>query len=158
MANKINNLTFRELRNELANCGDNKIKATIIRNIMYERYVQHMNYKQQYINKLEQKRSKKHNKQIHDQNNKQSNDVELLTPDDFDIISKESNNINEPNKKQEYGREAVNNNIISRLDGDIDIRNARNKKVELDFVPPYANTAGDNYASFEALKKQQPKQ
>ena len=41
----MNNMTFGELRNELANC-DNPVRQRIIRNLMYIRYKQHLEKKQ----------------------------------------------------------------------------------------------------------------
>src|SRR5579872_4531533 len=44
--NKINNMTFRELRTELANSKNNPVRESIIRNLMYVRYNRHMQKKQ----------------------------------------------------------------------------------------------------------------
>ena len=47
----INKLTFNELRNELFKCQNNPVKEMLIRNIMYKRYLIHIQRKKRYKKK-----------------------------------------------------------------------------------------------------------
>lgn len=183
---RINNMTFHELRNELAYCGNNKVKEDLIRHIMYQRYKKHLETKnkmeqikfqkkQKYLEKLKRQQEreikkklsmeKKRERKVHQQEEKEDDNLSfdssdfqetnrIIVPsngfDDF-----ETNEVFDKRDITEYDRDITNNNLVNRLNNDIDIRNSRNrnKRVpnKIDFVPPYANNSGDNYASFDSI-------
>ena len=181
---RINKMTFRELRNELANCMNNPVRGTIIRNLMYIRYNQHLYKKQQ----LEQFRKEAKRKQILQIKNKlekkykKNNEIinhnhsEEHYDDDFGSFKKEHckdvdlnendfndtkplfgslNELDEDNSDlfdlrdiTEYERDHANNNLMDRLNVDMDLHNIK-VKTKNDFVMPYSNDIG-SYASFHS--------
>jgi len=160
---RINNMTFKELRNELANCGHNKTKENIIRNIMYARYKKHIENKMmiersKQLQITRQQKIKEDQIKIMQQTNNEDN--LSLNSEDFEIKPRlqplneleegnnEYNNIHDTREIQEYDRDMTNNNIIDRLNSDIDIRTSRNKTIEYKLVPPYSDGTSDNYAPF----------
>lgn len=166
--NRVNSMSFRELRNELANCGNNKMKENIIRHIMYIRYQKHIERKM-LIEQQKQKhiRTQMNKQKQNDENMKMKAVQELKTDDTDDNISLNSNDFEsnskfkseneldecDPRDIQEYDRDLTNNNIIERLNSDIDIRTERNKKIEYKLIPPYSHDTGNNYAPFETAFK-----
>ena len=165
--NRINNMTFKELRNELANCGHNKTKENIIRNIMYARYKKHIENKMmiersRQLQIMKQQQMKENQIKMMQQNNNDNEDNLSLNSNDFEIKphlpplnelekgNNEYDNIYDTREIQEYDRDMTNNNIIDRLNSDIDIRTARNKKIEYKLIPPYSDGNGDNYAPFNS--------
>ena len=190
---RINKMTFHELRNELAYCGNNKVKEDLIRHIMFQRYQKHIELKnqieyikqqkkQRYIEKLKRQQEKEYKKRLAYE---KKNNQKLKEPDDDNVsldstdfvntgtIIKPMNELDDINGNglfdkrdiTEYDRDLTNNNLVDRLNSDIDIRTKRNTgrgisnkdKKQVDFVPPYADTAGDNYAPFDSILKSSKK-
>ena len=102
IVNKINNMTFRELRNELAYCDD-PTKEKIIRNIMYRRYTQYM---------------KSNETQTKNQISRNKNDSNIVS----EVINKQTDD----RKITEYNRDRVNKHLNARLNNDIDIKTDKN--------------------------------
>ncbi|QKF94068.1 hypothetical protein QKU48_gp0610 [Fadolivirus algeromassiliense] len=173
--NKINKMTFSQLRNELALCND-PIKEKLIRNLMYIRYKQHINNKIKMEEMTRQKKMKmierenrnriKTMEQVNDNQNMMDmlddQDNISIDPDEYEI--KQNNiSLNELDDENmlfdkrditEYERDAVNNNIVDRLNSDIDIRTMReNRNTKKEFVMPYSDDVSGNYAPFNENKK-----
>ncbi|MCJ7636446.1 MAG: hypothetical protein MUO21_03065 [Nitrososphaeraceae archaeon] len=176
---RINKLTFGELRNELANCND-PVRQYIIRNLMLVRYKQHLENKevQQQMKKDYRKNQlKKIKKRIENKYVKKEH-VSLESFDDSEIFDhdKELKNINDKvqelnelnndnpwrdeilNNIPEYNKDKTNKNLMSRLQNDIDINRLKDntihsKKINKDFVPPFADETDDQYASFNGAFK-----
>lgn len=136
MSNKdFNKLTFSELRKELAYCND-KVKEKIIRTIMYNKYKEHILNKKIYI---ENKKSI-----VQDfKNIAHNNNDKYISKNE--IYEKNNTNLNVI-KNNIYNRDTTNNNLMQRMSNDIDIFSSKDIKKE--FIPPYGNDSGDNYASF----------
>jgi hypothetical protein len=162
-SNKISQMTFGDLRNELANCTD-PIRKEIIRNLMYIRYKQHL-YKKE---KVQQIKKENRNKQIRKikrrvkkeleckYKSKDSDISDILDLNDFvepDVVVEQEQI---QNQVPQYNRDKTNNNLMKRLSNDIDINkmkdeniyNKKNKDTKRDFVPPFANNLDEKYASF----------
>ena len=60
------------------------------------------------------------------------------------------NDIYDDRDISEFNRDLVNNNLMDRLNSDIDIKNFGIKKVKNNLIPPYINNAGDNFAPFNS--------
>jgi hypothetical protein len=52
----------------------------------------------------------------------------------------------------QLAKDKVNNNLMARMDGELNIRKS-NKKRQRDFLPPFSNDVGDNYAPFHSKEK-----
>ncbi|CAH6421824.1 Hypothetical protein KVN_LOCUS512 [uncultured virus] len=117
----IKKMSFKELKNELKNSENYPVKNLIIRKIMKQKYLNHK-YKQN--NKTTEEITKNENF-----SNKQYQDVE-------DIY------------KKEIQKDDINNNLLERLNSDIYIRKFA-KPSKKDFIPPFANGSGDNFAPFD---------
>ena len=117
--NRLRSLKFRELKNMLA-YEKNPNRRLLIKQIMLEKY-----------NRIKQKMVKNfiHDVDIEDTNNKFPIDA------GHDIT--------------EYERDMVNNNLIARLNTDIDIKK-KNKNKKPVVISPYSNTAGSNYAPYKS--------
>lgn len=175
---RINNLTFRELRNELANCQNNPVRETIIRNLMYIRYNQHLQKKQQ-LEKIKKEQRRKQISKIKNKLEEKYKTNDMLRVDDFIDQSDEEINFNESDFKTlkpvhgslneldddngndndnnelfdsraitEYERDYANNNLMERLNIDMDLRKIKVESKKKEFVTPYADTVGGNYAPF----------
>lgn len=171
--NRINKMTFNELRNELAKCDD-PVKETLIRNLMYIRYKQHINKKIQIdeikrrkmLRFMEQQKKKIETNTINNNSiNDLLNDEDNLSldPDEFEI-KQTSDSLNELDDADElldkrniteYERDMVNNNIVERLNSDIDIRTMRETQQKKEFVVPYSDNDDGNYAPFNSKPKLQ---
>lgn len=188
---RINKMTFHELRNELAYCGDNKVKEDLIRNIMFQRYQKHIELKNQiehikqqkkqmYIDKLKRQQEKEYKKRLADEKRKNKKikepEDDNISLDSTDFINTgtiikpmnelddiDNNGLFDKRDITEYDRDLTNNNLVDRLNSDIDIRTKRNNgrennnRKQIDFVSPYANTPGDNYAPFDSILKSSKK-
>lgn len=180
----INNLTFNDLRNELANSRDNPVKESLIRNIMFIRYNQHIQKKNLKSSSPKQEQTKakrqkppatkKYVQELYDDRSNKSAGLATLDAfsggdkrdDILDFIDDVNSNpaTGGDNSEQvieelydtrdiiEYERDKANNNLMQRLNGDITIRNVKTKN-KTDFLLPYSNDPGDNYASFKDIGK-----
>jgi hypothetical protein len=136
MTNNINNLTFGQLRTELHNSKTNPIKEKAIRNLMYIRYNQYT------INK-----NKQQNKLI----KKQQEPNILFSENDF--ASEDNNNNNDQTPPPTpYERDQTNNNIMSRLDSEIGIRQNKKNSFQKSFMSPFSSDSG-NYAMVEDIER-----
>lgn len=168
---RINKLTFGELRNELANCND-PVRQYIIRNLMLVRYKQHLankeaqqqmkkDYRKNQIKKIKSKLKDKYTKKVN---------ISLEPYDDSELFDHEGIEYNDQvqeinnwegdnlNGIPEYNKDKTNKNLMSRLQNDIDINRLKdntihNKKINKDFVPPFADETDDQYASFNGAFK-----
>ena len=159
MNSEIGRMTFGQLRKELAYCND-PIKEKIIRHFMYLRYTQYVNKKRQLdeINRLRaQKAQKKKDPVNKPQEQIQVDDIASLDPDDFEVkpvagsLNELEDELFDDRNVTEYERDVTNNNLVKRLNSDIDIRTMGGKKKE--FLLPYSDDVGGNYAPFNSGTK-----
>lgn len=141
--NKINNLTFKELRNELAKSKGDPLREHLIRNLMFIRYNQHIQNKQK-IQKVQVIKPKSDIKVPIDNNI--VNLVDDLMNDNEEVISE----LHDTRDIIEYERDKANNNLMERLNSDISIRTSKIKN-KTEFLLPYENDPGHNYASFKDI-------
>jgi hypothetical protein len=135
--NKINDMSFNELKNELHNCGDNKIKEKLIRELMMIKY-------QQYINQHKNvNRTIKIPKKKKIKTNKIPKNEVIFSDSDFN--DDEINN----NKIIEYGKDITNNNLMDRLNNDVEIKTMKVSTSKKDIVKPFVNSNCDTYATFK---------
>jgi len=160
---RINKLSFRQLKNELSKC-DNPIKERIIRNLMVVRYKEYLDKK-----KMISSHYKPQQTQLTQQNENSFNE-NPFNEDDFYVapkikslnelddykeqqlkqLQRKNNELTTNRKIKEQSRDKVNNSIVERLNGDIDINEMRSYKKRPSVVSPYTNFPGDNYASFKS--------
>jgi hypothetical protein len=170
---RINKLTFKELRNELANCKNNPVRETLIRNLMYIRYNQHLHKKQQLIQLKKEHKKKQISKIKNKLEEKYKRNGDALNFDDeidfnendFKTLKPPFEPLNELDKTDElfdsrditeYDRDYANNNLIERLNIDADLRKIKPKfKNKNDFMTPYSNDSGGNYAPFNDNSRSQ---
>jgi len=170
---KINHMTFAELRNELANCTD-PVRKEIIRNLMYIRYKQYMDKKEK-IHQLKRENKKKQLKKIKhkieekykavkNEDEKEEDYGDILNANDFIANRKEepiSNFISMPKYNNtelpEYDRDKSNNSLMQRMSNDIDIKKMKEDIIykpkkesnySKDFSSSSSNNLDDQYASF----------
>lgn len=142
---RINNMTFKQLKEELSKNKNNKVREMIIRKSMYIRYHQHMKKK---ISDNTQKVPS--NKPLipfipnFDLSDFNSNDSSIDEPDNLNQDDRESDT-------QPFGRDYTNNGLMERLNSDLDIRTMKMPPNKKDFIPPYSNTTDGNYASFDNI-------
>ncbi len=156
MNSEIGKMTFGQLRKELALCND-PIREKIIRHFMYLRYTQYVNKKRQLeeINRLRAEKMMRKRKPVEPV--KQSDDHMSLDPDDFEVkpvagsLNELDGELFDDRDIAEYERDVTNNNLVKRLNSDIDIRTMGVKKKE--FLMPYSDDAGGNYAPFNSVTK-----
>lgn len=142
MSNKINKMTFGELRNELANCTD-PVKKEIIRNLMYIRYNQHLakkekikklkkEYRRKQIHKIKQKIEDKY--KLSDLE-KEDSESDILDINDFQKEQKfeqeqeQENILYNNNEIPKYNRDKTNTNLMKRLSNDIDINKMKDDNI-----------------------------
>jgi hypothetical protein len=170
--NKIKDMTFEELREELVNSRNNPTKELLIRKLMLQKWNENLVKKKQIreqkiiekqkrIEKLKEKIKKKVESEIN-KNNKIKKDNE---EDNVEIKEEEKLlnelmddvkdfNIEETNKEREYTkyeRDHLNNNLINRMESEFNLRKIKNEK---SFIPPYSDDAGENYAKFVSKKSE----
>jgi len=157
--NKINNMTFQELRNELAECNNNPIKELLIRNIMKQKAIKYIVIKKK--QKLKQRKTKILN------NNNDNEEYELVDDMlDDDIISQDiylsENDIkslpdhgplneleeNESIKEKQQARDLLNNNLMNRMNAELNIRKSKKNKTKKEVISPFADDVGMNYAPY----------
>jgi hypothetical protein len=166
---KINKLTFSELRNELATCENNPVKGLLIRKLMLMKYQQ----------SIQKKKEKEHNKQMQNQMqrqmqlNRMREQMESKKPEDAheDIVFDSEdfdtapnlgplNELDDPDDLydtrniKEYDRDIANNTLMDRLNSDIYIKTLKEKKEKPHvIIPPYSNDICNNYALFDRNEK-----
>ena len=155
----INGMSFNELKNELNNCYDNPIKEKIIRELMVLKYNQYINAQHNRKLKLKQKQKQKQ-KQKHDSlQNKNppinDNSSVVITPtpevdflddfsfDDFNDEDYDDNNI------IEYKKDINNNNLMDRMNSDMELKKMKVSTNKKDIIKPFVNTTCDTYATFK---------
>jgi len=135
---RINNLTFKELRSELVLAKGDPLKEYLIRNLMLIRYNRHIHNKHQPI--ITKPIIKTQFNQID-----VSDLVDDLMNDNQEIIEE----LHDNRPIVEYERDKANNNLMERLNNDMDIRNTKINKKKPEFLLPYSNDPGENYASIK---------
>lgn len=171
-------MSFRELKEELFRCENNPQRELFIRKLMKEKAVK---YK---LMKRDTSREIQKNVQFAPVQNNQNNasyqdeDDNLIDDilNDIDDGSEENDNyitrnssrdkinmrLNGRNNKDdddllsgEISKDKMNNSLMDRMNGELDIRNLRKKGSKKEFVSPYSNVSdiGDNYALFEESKR-----
>lgn len=180
--NKINDMTFRELRTELVNSKNNPVRESIIRNLMYVRYNRHMQKKQipikvmansemqkpipTKINYVEELQSNEDDDifdfldQVHHQrrsHNRSAHQCAYDVPSETRLpggspLDQEENELRDSRGITEFDRDLANNNLMDRLNDDVHVRDARVKNKK-DLILPYSNDAGDNYAPFKEVDR-----
>jgi len=142
---RINNMSFNELRDELTYC-DNNIKELLIRKLMKDRYLRHIKKKELINKKKEKERIKNQiytNTIITDDNNKIIEDIDDLFNDD-ELNKKDYNDDDLIDKKfnKQIERDAMNNNLMNRMNSELEIRNnKKNKNKDKNILPPYDFTS-----------------
>lgn len=184
--NKIINMTFNELRDELAYCDNNPVKNLLIRKVMKEKYEYYVNKKKfiryqkmkaritEYNNikhKIKKRIEKKNiirqknyelekkelNRKLIDINNinNNSDNNEILDESVNELINEsldeldENSYLYEDKFAQEIRRDLMNNQLMDRMNSELDIRNFRKHSVIKEFVPPFDNTKTKSYAFFD---------
>lgn len=160
--NESKNKTFKELKKKLLNIN-NPIEEKIIRQIMKERYIQYISYKNNIINKTYTNNNNNNNiNNKNYNNNKLPNDICELTDDDIELFPKmkslneldelddiytnfESVNLYDKKFETEIKRDKVNNSLMDRMNSNLDIKNIMKKKktIDINFELPYENTLND---------------
>ena len=145
--NHLTRMSFRELKNELAKCNNKEIEL-IIRKIMKDKAIRY---------KLRQKSIK--NNEIIDSilDDIETNSSKITSLNELDDYENdmEYQNINS-SYKDEIAKDFVNNSLMERMNSELDIRNIKNIKRkcnEKDFIPPFSDNSGDNFAPFVYKKK-----
>ena len=160
---RINSMSFNELKNELYNCYDNPIKERLIRELMVIKYTQQKQYitaQTQHKHNIKHKQTNKCKVPVMNQSKSKSDpepDIVIVDDilDDFnfnfnfndidDLSSEESNK----NKIIEYKKDTTNNNLMDRMDSDMEIKKMKVSTSKKDIVKPFVNTVCDNYATFK---------
>lgn len=159
---KIKNMKFEELREELARCDD-PVKANIIRKIMKKRYVYHQQRKARISQEkvdLEKKRrsrlkdkiKKELQKELHVDKEEPEDTLDgLFEPQGFDPQGIGAQQGFDPQGIDQgfdpQQGDIGNDRLMSRLHNDINIRELRVKPNDV-FVPPFANDPGDTFAKY----------
>lgn len=172
---KIKKMTFKELRNELVNCTNNPIREKIIRNMMILRYNQHMERKRIYeirkAERLQKKMMKKQQNSMVDNNENDNDEQIILDENDYEYVNPTYRSLNELDEQsndedfrpvreiKEQERDKLNDNLVSRLNNDLELRNGneKNKEKKVDIIPPFSNDTGDMYAPFESIHQNKKK-
>ena len=160
---RINNMSFNELKNELYNCYNNPIKERLIRELMVIKYTQHKQYTEtraqsqtQHKHNIKHKQTTKYKVPVMNQS-KSKSDPDIVIVDDIlddfnfnfndidDLSSEDSNK----NKIIEYKKDTTNNNLMDRMDSDMEIKKMKVSTSKKDIVKPFVNTVCDNYATFK---------
>ena len=183
---RIKNMSFRELRNELAYCDNNPVKELLIRNLMKEKYIHCMRKKkkieehQKMEKRLKYKKLKNIMARKYDHKYRkyyiESKDSSIesimddiedvedvediadnipLREEDFNLYPnhgplnelEENNGLYDKKFKDEVNKDFMNNNLMDRMNSEIDIRNIKLKNKK-DFIPPFADNDGGMYAPF----------
>jgi len=173
---RINRLTFKELRNELANCKNNHVKESLVRHLMYIRYNQYIQkkneedrikreHKKRQIEKIKKHVEEKYKRKelvnnvkrddIFDDIDDEDKNMASLSELVNEVVEEEEDNLFDSRGISEYDRDFTNNNLMERLNSDITIRTNKPKieKSRKDIIPPYSNEPGDNYASYQSAFK-----
>jgi hypothetical protein len=145
----INKMSFNELKTELGNCHNNPVKEKIIRELMVIRYKQYLQTQAQAQHKLRQRQIRQHQKQMQLQRLQQQ-ESQNKTEDEFDndTFSIEDDE-DEYNKIIEYKKDTTNNNLMDRMNSDMEIKRMKVSTDKKDIVKPFVNTVCDNYATFK---------
>jgi hypothetical protein len=142
---KINNMTFSELKNELYKCHNNPIKERIIRELMVIKYQQHIN--------LQKNKQNKKPKTVPSQKPKMIEPIEVFSFDDFSLDDfnddKKDFDAFDRNHIIEYKKDVTNNNLMDRLNNDMEIKKMKKSKNVKEIIKPFANTSCDAYATFK---------
>ncbi len=152
--NKLSELSFKQLKQELINSHNSPVKELIIRRLMQKRY-------QEYKIKKQQKQQR-----LHKKSNPRESKVEskaekriFLEDDDFNTPTpapKEQEFEDFDKFKSEIDKDYLNNNLMDRLNSEIDIRASKQKKKQQpnnskkEFVPPFTDDNSDKYAPFNS--------
>lgn len=152
----INNMSFSELKTELQNCYNNPIKEKIIRELMVLRYKQHTQAQQQrkvkQVHKQQQKQIKLQQQQ---QSQQQIPKPDFELKDDFDVDTfsldeDDDYNFNfNTNDFIEYKKDTTNNNLMDRMNSDMEIKKMKVSTDKRDIMKPFVNSVCDNYATFK---------
>ncbi len=132
---KINKMSFNELKNELHNCDNNKIKEKLIRELMFIKYQRHV---------IQQQENNKKHQRIKNKIKHQSiptNEI-IFDSDDFDDSDSDKRII-------EYNKDKTNNNLMDRMNSDMEIKQMKVSTNKKDIVKPFVNSSCDTYATFK---------
>lgn len=149
--NKINEMSFSDLRQELYKCND-PVRKLIIRKIMLEKKKKHIEKKYKKINQIKKKQKileRQFYKEFEDKLN--DNLPDFFTQEDLNESYK-SNTVN--NKEMIDPRIAIrekdqfNKNLMDRLNSDIFIRTHREGEFS-HFMTPFTNDGSETFANFK---------
>ncbi len=138
------NMSFSELKQELHKSieGNDNIKEHIIRKLMEEKYREYI------IKKNRNNQKKKMLKMKSKENNKI---IDSLFVDDGQVDNDDDNNMQKFTSEME--KDFVNNSLMDRLNGEIELLNKKTTKKTKGVVPPFDNSSNiiSNYASLDTL-------
>ena len=153
----LSKLSFKELKKELYNCKNDPIKELTIRQMMRERYIAHL--------KKKKFREQHYLKKTRINNQESDRLIEELIEEMDDIDNNDDNqdylynrrmtnkkkSINDIHKK-ETNNDFLNNNLMKRMNGEMDIR--KNKKnISRAFIPPYTDDTGATFAPYHKQRQ-----
>lgn len=151
--NDIKHLSFNQLKSKLHTVTDKK-QSLVIRKLMLAKYQKHIENKHT---------GRDDNNNDNDNDSSSYGDIIDLNdqpPKMTSLNELDDQEIHDSRKIKEFSRDTVNNNIMDRLDGDMNIRQSTklnkpsNKKTNKPtIIPPYADQADNSYASFVPLAK-----
>lgn len=154
---KINRMSFRELKIELLECNNNPVKEQIIRRLMLRKYEL---YKKKKIDKHRRIQIKWEKQRMHHDMERNINEIELQERISKSELPKRRNYgeltgfgpLDEFEGRQydaKFGREIekdhLNNNLMLRMNSNVDIK--KTKPLKGEFIPPYSNEVGATYQS-----------
>lgn len=139
---KLSQLSFRELKEELINSKNSPVKELIIRKLMQKKYNEYKMRKQQKVQKI----SKIDEFPLTDEDF--NNPLPAQPIAEFEQVDDDLNKF-----KSEIEKDYLNNNLMERMNSEIDIRVTKkknNKKYpkKKEFIPPFTDDNTDKYAPF----------
>lgn len=170
---RLKKMSFNELKIELRNNIDNPVREYAIRKMMKDKYEKHLQEK----NRIKiQEQKKIYNQKLDDEilnilddksnSSDQSSNSSSESSDSSESIEAPTTfrDVSPDKFKEKIKNDYVNNNLMQRLNSDIDITSMRNKKntrnraIDIhnnwtrnknDIVPPFDTDYGDAYAPFD---------
>lgn len=150
--NEINNLSFSELKQELYKCHNNPLKEKLIREIMYAKYNKHVNDQQ--LNKQRVDTKMRNNIRKTEPVKIPGSDPswkisEIFTNDsssEEDAVNYNDRFFDQP--YIEYKKDITNNNLMDRLNADMEIKKIKMTSHKKNIIKPFVNESCDTYATF----------
>ena len=119
---------------------------------MVIKYKQYLQTQAQNQHKLKQRQIRQHQKQqqIQRMQQHQHQESQNKTEDDFDNDTFSlGDDEDDYNRIIEYKKDTTNNNLMDRMNSDMEIKKMKVSTDKKDIVKPFVNTVCDNYATFK---------